>query len=523
MSEHHDLGRTGSSEEQPHRLISGIPRLDYILKGGFICNGLYALFGPPGSGKTILANQLCFNQIKERGSRCVYLTLLTESHGKLVSHLSSLSFFDLKHVGKELIYLSAYQHLRDNGVEGMLQLIQETARAEEPDILIIDGFESLADLSSSVSERREFIHRLQTLVSMNRCTTLLLSTATAAETRSVEEVMVDGALQLTDTIMGPRAVRELNVLKFRGSDYLRGKHEVEITSDGIQIHPRTEVQFSDPARQATETRSRMEFGVPELDEMLCGGIPSGSSMALLGPPGAGKTALGLSFLCRGAELGQRGMYFGFHESPPRLIEKAESIGLPLKKYVDQGLIEIVWQPPLERFLDSLAEQMLEELRHKFGDRPRLFVDSLEGFRAAVVYRDRLPLFIAALMNQLRTIDVTSLFAEELSLFGGGMEVAPASRELTDGPYSDLGRTVESALWLRYVALRSQFYRLISVMKMRESSYDTAAREFHISSRGVEVDSSYESAEAILSGYAVPRRDGNHHAQSRSNGRSGGGE
>lgn len=58
------------------RVESGIPRLDSILKGGFFRGGTYTLYGPPGAGKTILANQLCFNHIERTGRHCVYFTVL---------------------------------------------------------------------------------------------------------------------------------------------------------------------------------------------------------------------------------------------------------------------------------------------------------------------------------------------------------------------------------------------------------------------------------------------------------------
>ena len=55
---------TGSDPySRDERVQSGIPRLDFILHGGLKQGGTYALMGPPGSGKTILANQLCFNHI----------------------------------------------------------------------------------------------------------------------------------------------------------------------------------------------------------------------------------------------------------------------------------------------------------------------------------------------------------------------------------------------------------------------------------------------------------------------------
>jgi circadian clock protein KaiC len=303
--------------------------------------------------------------------------------------------------------------------------------------------------------------------------------------------VVDGVIELSDTLVGPRAVRELTVHKFRGGDYLRGRHETEITHQGIVVHPRTEIQFDKPPAQATEERVRMAFGVAELDRMLWGGLPSGSTTALLGAPGAGKTLLGLSFLIEGARQGHPGIYFGFYEPPPRLLEKAGQVGFELETYVKKGLIEIIWQPPLEHMLDSLAELLLEKIREEKASRRRLFIDGIEGFRAASVYPDRMPRFLSAFTNQLRTYDVTALVTEELALF----------RPEIDMPNPELANVVETVIMLRYVELRSQLHRLVSIMKMRESRYDTSIREFKITDRGIEVSSSFESAEAILTGHA----------------------
>ena len=47
------------------------------------------------------------------------------------------------------------------------------------------------------------------------------------------------------------------------------------------------------------------------------------------------------------------------------------------------------------------------------------------------------------------------------------------------------------------------YRLISIIKMRESGYDAAIREFRITDRGIDVAPTFTSAQAILTGVARP--------------------
>ena len=476
---------------QEERVQSGIARLDYILKGGFLKGGTYAIYGPPGAGKTILANQFCYNNARREERRSVYLTVLAESHGKMLKHLRPMSFFDAAAVGRQVKYIAAYQTLKDQGLGGLLQLVRRTLAAERPSILVMDGFDALEHLASSPQEAREFLHQLQASTALTDTTTLLCVVSHGPEPRRGENTLVDGVVELSDQLIGPRGVRELTVHKFRGSDYLRGRHEVEITADGMQIHPRTEVQFDRPPQDATEERVRMAFGVPRLDEMMQGGVPSGSALALLGAPGAGKTTLGLSFLIEGARQGQKGVYFGFYEPPPRLVEKARSMGLELEKFVAAGMIELVWQPPLEHFMDSLAEQLLEKVRGEQAPRRRLFIDGIEGFRAAALYQERMPRFLSALTNQLRMQDVTTLVSEELALF----------RPHIDMPNPELANVVETVVLLRYVELKSQLRRLVSVMKMRESRHDTSIREFRITDRGIDVQGSFESAEAILSGEA----------------------
>src|SRR3954466_12473986 len=102
------FGHRDDSKQAPtglERVESGIPRLDYILKGGFLRGGAYTILGPPGSGKTILGNQFCFNHVARTDGRCVYMTLLVESVAKMLSHLSSLEFFRADIIPDRITYV----------------------------------------------------------------------------------------------------------------------------------------------------------------------------------------------------------------------------------------------------------------------------------------------------------------------------------------------------------------------------------------------------------------------------------
>ncbi|MDQ3230885.1 MAG: AAA family ATPase, partial [Pseudobdellovibrionaceae bacterium] len=368
--------------------------MDYILKGGFLRGSIYSVIGPPGSGKTVYANQLCYNHARDN-RRSVYISILVESITKMLGHLEDFSFYRADLVNTHVFYFSGYALLKNEGLSGLLTMIRNTVKEKEADILIIDGLDSFSFADDGMREFKEFIHELQAVTALLGCTTYLLSPASDGKDLP-QHNLVDGIMEFTRVQRGPRSVHELAIHKFRGSDYLPGKHEVEITDDGIVIHPRTEVHFDNPPANATEERIRMGFGIPKFDSMLNSGLLSGTCTILLGAPGTGKTILGLHFLIEGARQGQSGLYFGFYEPPPRLIEKAERLGLGLKQWVDKGLIELIWQPPLEHYVDALAEQVLEKLRSESEAkrRRRLFIDGIEGFRNANVYPDRAPRFMS---------------------------------------------------------------------------------------------------------------------------------
>ncbi|MFI5270155.1 MAG: ATPase domain-containing protein, partial [Chloroflexota bacterium] len=73
-------------------LETGVPRLDTILGGGLLRGSLALAIGAPGSGKTIMAEQIAFHQAAAGGAT-LFLTGYSETHAKLLTHTGELSFF----------------------------------------------------------------------------------------------------------------------------------------------------------------------------------------------------------------------------------------------------------------------------------------------------------------------------------------------------------------------------------------------------------------------------------------------
>lgn len=71
---------------------------------------------------------------------------------------------------------------------------------------------------------------------------------------------------------------------------------------------------------------RIKTGVPGLDKKIQGGIPAGSSILLVGPPGCGKSTIAQQFIIEGLKTDQPGLYTTLDISPEEVIESMKKFG-----------------------------------------------------------------------------------------------------------------------------------------------------------------------------------------------------
>jgi circadian clock protein KaiC len=476
------------------RVPSGVPGLDTVLRGGFPKGGIHVIQGSPGAGKTILGNQVCFH-CATAGGRALYVTLLAETHARMLLHLGTMRFFDASRLPEQVSYISGLGALAGEGLPGLVTLLRREIAARKASVMVLDGLVTAEDRAASDTEFKTFIQELQAQATLHGCTVFLLTTA-KGQTVPPEHTIVDGILELTDVRYGSRTERGLFVNKLRGSGYLPGRHPFLITQDGLVVYPRVEAAFHRTTPQDQVWSGRLSSGIEGLDAMLHGGMPEATVTGVLGPSGIGKTTLGLHFVCKSG-VAEPGLFFGFYETPPRLVQRAASLGLDLEGGVGRGEVEILWQPQGEEIQDGLAHRLLDAVVRR-GVR-RLFLDGLGGFLEASVEPGRISRFLALLTNQLRALGVTVLYTMETrDLVGPGIEL----------PVTGISSLVENLIALRYLEYRSRSRRLLSVVKVRDSGFDPTLREFVITEgQGISLAGAFEGAEELLSGFARDRRAG----------------
>jgi circadian clock protein KaiC len=467
-------------------LPSGISGLDVILNGGFLRGGLYIVQGPPGAGKTILGNQICYEHVAS-GGQALYVTLLSENHDRMLLHMRDMQFLQVDQISRSLEYISAFRVLEEEGLKGLLTLIRREVQKRNISVLVLDGLVAAEHSAPSELEFKKFINGLQTQAAVTDCTMFLLTSA-EGDRVSPEHTMVDGMIELSDEVYGWRSARDLRVRKFRGSAYLRGRHAFRITGNGIEVYPRIESRFALPTHDAQPAIQLCSAGAPSLDSMIGGGLSVGSTTLVLGPAGSGKTSLGLQFLAA-ADAQAPGLHFGFFETNDRLLRKSDSLGLAIRDLVGAGQVELLWQPPTEDLIDALAGQLLEAVRRRKVK--RLVIDGLAGFQRLAVAQDRIPPFFTALINELRALGVTTVAT---------LEVPDLIGPIARAPVGELSTIAENLILLRYVELRATLHRLISVLKIRDSDFDPKLRELKLGGVGLVVGESFERVEGVLTGF-----------------------
>ncbi len=218
------------------RITTGVPGLDQAMDGGIPKGSTVLVAGPPGAGKTTLANQIAFHRASQ-GESVLILTTSSEGVTKLVTFLEALEYFDPQLVGHAVQIQSVEALLASGGLDALLQEIRRSAVESRAGLVVLDSLTSLYNSHKDPDAVRCFLTDLGSALFLLGCTTILVQSQYSAEQSLVEQAIADSVILLEESVEGAREKRRLRISKMRGSEHLYGLHPYELTQAGLSLHP----------------------------------------------------------------------------------------------------------------------------------------------------------------------------------------------------------------------------------------------------------------------------------------------
>ena len=465
------------------RINTGVDGLDMVLDGGLESGALVVVAGAPGTGKTILAQQVCFAAATAE-HKSIYYTTVSEPHTKLVRHLEPFTFFDAGALGPRVEYIHLGDFLRPARPDGLQPMVSEIVRKtldDEPAVVVIDSAKMLSEFADE-RELRSALYDLTASFAESGAVLLLVGEYTPEEMASgIEFALADGIIQLEYHVREPVDRRSLRVVKMRGGRHVPGRHTFQIGPGGIRIFPRIETLI--PAR-VTPLSGPMRTGISGLDDLMPRGMRRGDATLVMGPSGVGKTTLGMGWLAQGLEEGERCLFVTFQDTADHLIGMGAAFGWDLAAYRASGHLVISYVSMGDLDLDVLANAVRENLaEHRVS---RVAIDSLAELVLADREWDRFPAYMRSLVGLVRAAGVSLMASSETT--GSG---------ITAQSLEGLMFLFDNVIDLRYIEEESALGRALNVVKMRNSRHEMTLNRVTITDRGLVVGEKLEGVTGRL--------------------------
>ena len=175
-----------------------------------------------------------------------------------------------------------------------------------------------------------------------------------------------------------------------------------------------------------------------------------------------------------------------------LLQKAARFNLNLRKAVRDGQIKLLTIPPIELEPDQIAYYIRQRVE-KYNVQ-RVVIDGIVELELACRQDNRSRSYTSALDSYFKLRGLTSMYTYTIGKLIG------AELDLSDTVFTALS---ENLILLRQVAYQSRLYRIVSVLKMRDSEYDQSIREFIINREvGIQVLEPLQSVGGFLNGMAA---------------------
>ena len=474
-----------ASHELVRSLPTGMPGLDAILGGGLPEFSFNLIVGGPGSGKTTLAQQICFRTGTPQRP-ALYFTVLGEPTIKMLRYQQQFEFFDAAGVGSKVQFVNLSDEALDEGPSAVLERIVAEVERVNPAIVVVDSFRSIIRGGHGEDMPLDLlVQRLALHLTTWEVTSFLIGEYAESDPFNPLFTVADGVLWLTQAADRNSVVRKMQVVKVRGRAPMPGLHTFRITSAGVEIFPRIPEQ----QRARTPARSgRQSTGVPGLDELMGGGIPTGDAVMIAGPTGSGKTTFASHFIAEAGRAGESAVVAVFEEYPEEYLERLQSRE-GIADMSAEGRLKVIYLRPLDLSVDEALSEIMQAVIELGAS--RVVIDSLSGFEVALApaFREDFRESLYRLVGALTATGVTVFMTSEVVI--GYPELS-----FTNDRVSFI---TDDLISQRYIELDGKLQKVVLVVKMRGSVHSSEFRTYELGPSGAVVGGRLADYRGIVTG------------------------
>lgn len=226
---------------------------------------------------------------------------------------------------------------------------------------------------------------------------------------------------------------------------------------------------------AAGTLKRSPTGVPGLDEMIEGGLPTGRIIGVTGATGSGKTTFGMQFLQHGiTSLGESGVYVTLEDEVSDVVQDMSRFGWSLREQIEGNSLAIVKSfIPTEVNTPRAVDTLLDDIHAAVtqSNAKRLVFDSLSALGFCYTETTNLRRDVLRLCALLRELGCTVVMVTEMPDRGEATMRFGLSQFVTQG---------------MLVLHMAHAYRALEVRKMRGTRHDINVHRMHFTDHGLKV-------------------------------------